>query len=212
METVEPAFQKSVKWRSCYNESPLSFNVTGYYVSIMSWPGNQSNIEQTEVTVGIWRAGSGHFQKHIWKLAAAFYDVSFAVDRNGTGSGVKVNVTPCFALPSLLLIGNVTFVVSSDNELKAFCFNCLLSKCVSVLDNGQSVVAVYQPANIVIPINLPEPWYSEEGLQILGELDHTLAKSKCMVGQIIGRVVALITFIASVTTALALAQELLRNS
>lgn len=34
----------------------------------------------------------------------------------------------------------------------------------------------------MIPVNLSEPWYSEKCLQILEELDHTLARSKHMVG------------------------------
>lgn len=60
----------------------------------------------------------------------------------------------------------------------------------------------------MIPVNLSEPWYSEKCLQILEELDHTLARSKHMVGPIIVGVVALMTLIASATTsALALSQE-----
>lgn len=45
------------------------------------------------MTVGIGRAGSGHFQRHIWKLTAALNDVMFVVAKNGTVSRVKVNVT-----------------------------------------------------------------------------------------------------------------------
>ena len=105
MEIMEPAFKKkSIKWRSCYNDLPLSFNVTHYPDSIMDWFGNQSNIGQKEMAVGIWKAGSGHFQRHIWKLAAALYDVMFSVDKNGTRAGIKVNVTSCTIPPKLLLI------------------------------------------------------------------------------------------------------------
>jgi hypothetical protein len=48
----------------------------------MDWSGNQSNIGQKEMTVGIWRAGSGHYKRHIWELAPALYDVTFIVDKN----------------------------------------------------------------------------------------------------------------------------------
>ena len=44
----------------------------------------------------------------------------FAEDKSGTGFGVKVNVTP----PNLLLIGNVTFVIGSDNEFNVSWFFC----------------------------------------------------------------------------------------
>jgi hypothetical protein len=56
----------------------------------------------------------------------------------------------------------------------------------------------------MIPIHLSEPWYSEKGSQILEELDHTLARSKHMVGLIMDSVVALITLNPS---ALVLVQE-----
>ena len=40
----------------------------------------------------------------------------------------------------------------------------------------------------MIPVNLSEHWYSEEGLQILEVLDHALGSSKHMVGLIIAGV------------------------
>ena len=75
-----------------------------------------------------------------------------------------------------------------------------MSNCVSVLYDGQSVMVVYQPSFVMFSINLSEPWYSEKGLQILGELDHSLSRSKHMVGLITVGVVALTTLIASATT------------
>ena len=99
------------------------------------------------------------------ELAAALCDVMFAVDKIGTGSRVTVNMTPCVTPPN----GNVTFVVHSDNEFSVSCFNCLLSNCVSVLYDGQSVMVVQQPAFTMISVNVSELWYSEKGLQILEE-------------------------------------------
>ena len=118
------------------------------------------------MTVGIWRTGSGHFQRHIWKLAAALYDVVFAMDKNGTCSGVIVNITSCITPPNLLLIGNVTFVIGSD-EIKVSYFYCLLSNCVSALYDGQSVLVVHQPVFIPIPVNLSEPCYSKKAYKYL---------------------------------------------
>ena len=86
----------------------------------------------------------------------SWFDI-FAVDKIGTDSAVKVNVTSCLTPPNLLLIGNVDFVTGSDNEFNVPCFNCLLSNCVSTLYGGQSVMVVYQPAFITIPVNLSEP-------------------------------------------------------
>ena len=68
-------------------------------------------------------------------------------------------------------------------------------------------MVVHQPAFTMIPVNSSEPWGSEKDSQILEELDHALARSKCMVELIIAAVVALITVTASATTtALASAQ------
>jgi hypothetical protein len=78
------------------------------------------------------------------------------VGKNGTGSGVKVNVTSDVTPPNLLLTGNVSCVVRSDNEFNDSCFNCLLYSYFSILDDGQSVMVVYQPPFIMIPVNLPE--------------------------------------------------------
>jgi hypothetical protein len=33
----------------------------------------------------IWKAGSGHFQRHIWKLVAVLCEVTSAVDKIGQG-------------------------------------------------------------------------------------------------------------------------------
>jgi hypothetical protein len=63
-------------------------------------------------------------------------------------------------------------------------------------------MVVHQPALNIIPINLSEPWYSEKGLQILGELDHSLSRSKHMVGLITAGVVALTTLVARATIVL----------
>jgi hypothetical protein len=101
------------------------------------------------MTVGIWRAGSGHFQRHIWKLASALYDVMFAVDKNGTSSEVKVNVTSCVTPLNLLLIDNATFVLALI--ISSIFLVCLLPNCVSALDDGLSVMVVHQPTFIMIP-------------------------------------------------------------
>ena len=82
-----------------------------------------------------------------------------------------------------------------------------MSHCGSALHDALSVMVVCQSVFIIILVNLSKPWYSEQGLQILEELDHTL------IGLIIASVVALITYITrSTTSALALAQEVQRAS
>ena len=76
IETVETDLEKLIERRS-YDFS-LSFNVTSYSDSIMDWSRNQSNTGKKEMTVFIWKAGSGHFKGHIWKLVAVLYEVTFS--------------------------------------------------------------------------------------------------------------------------------------
>lgn len=132
------------------------------------------------------------------------YDVLLAVDKNRTGLSIKVNVISYVTLPNLSLIRNVSIVVSSDDS----CFNFLLPDWFSVLDDGQSVLVVYQPDCIMISVHLPEIWHSEKCLQISKELDYSLERRRHIVKLIIVCVVALITHIVSATTSsLGLAHE-----
>ena len=88
------------------------------------------------------------------------------------------------------------------------CIDCILSNCVSVLKTGMSVMVVYQPAFVLLPVSITGPWYSEKDLQILQEVSQVLSRSKRIVGLIIAGIAALITLIASNTaSAIALTQE-----
>ena len=53
------------------------------------------------MTLGIWRTGSGYFQRHLLKLAVVLCDTMFTVDKNGSGSGVNGNVTFWVTLPNV---------------------------------------------------------------------------------------------------------------
>ena len=160
------------------------------------------------MTVFIWKAGSGHFQRHIWKLAAVLYDVMLAIDKIGTGSGFQTSVSACVKAPNLLLIGHVKITFVSSTVFNVSCIDCTLSNCVSVLKTGMSVMVVYQPAFVLLPVNITGPWYFEKSLQVLKEVSQALSRSKRVVGLIIAGIAALITLIASTTaSAIALTQE-----
>jgi hypothetical protein len=64
METVETDLEKLIKRRS-YNDSSLSFNVT--VILTQSWTGLKLNpiLRKKEMTVFIWKSGSGHFPRYI---------------------------------------------------------------------------------------------------------------------------------------------------
>jgi hypothetical protein len=42
------------------------------------------------------------------------------------------------------------------------CIGCALSNCVSVLKPGMSVMVVYQPGFVVLPVNITGPWLKKK--------------------------------------------------
>jgi hypothetical protein len=48
-----------------------------------------------------------------------------------------------------------------------------------------SVMVVYQPAFILLPVSMTGPWYSEKSLQILEEVSQALSRSKRVMGLMI---------------------------
>jgi hypothetical protein len=55
------------------------------------------------MTVFLWKAGSGHFPRHIWKLVAVLYEVTFVVDKIGQDLDLQINVSACIKALNLLL-------------------------------------------------------------------------------------------------------------
>jgi hypothetical protein len=59
------------------------------------------------MSIGLWQSDSGYFQLHIWKLAAALFEVMLEIEKIETGSGFRISVSECVKAPSLLLIGHI---------------------------------------------------------------------------------------------------------
>jgi hypothetical protein len=120
--------------------TPLfSFNVASYSDSITDLSRNQSNIGKKEMTVFIWKAGFGHCQRHIWKIAAVLYDDILTIDKIGIGSRLQTCVSACVKAPSHLLIGHVKITFASSMIFNVCYIDCTLSNCVSVLKSDMSV-------------------------------------------------------------------------
>jgi hypothetical protein len=60
-----------------------------------------------EKTVNFQRTGSVHYQKRIWKLKTAFYDVMFAVYKLEQDLDFIKIVSACVKAPNVLLTGHV---------------------------------------------------------------------------------------------------------
>lgn len=73
------------------------------------------------MSIGLWQSEAGHFQWHIWKLAAALYEVTLAIDKIGTASGFQTSVTACVKAPNLLLIGHVKITFFSSAIFNISC-------------------------------------------------------------------------------------------
>ena len=70
------------------------------------------------------------------------------------------------------------------------CIDCTLSNCVKALKPVMSVMVVYQPAFVLLPVSITGHWYSEKGLQVLEEVSQALSRSKRVVGLIIAGIAA----------------------
>ena len=106
--------------------------------------------------------------------------------------------------PDFLLIGHIKINFVSSTVFNVSCIDCTLSNCVSVLKPGMSVMVVYQPAFVLLPVNISGPCYSgkkkKKSLGVLEEVSKVLSRSKRAVGLIIAGIVALIALIASFDT------------
>ena len=76
-----------------------------------------------------------------------------AIDKIGIGYGFQTSVSACVKAPNLL-IGNVKITFVSSTVFNVSCIDCTLSNCVSVLKTGMSVMVVYQPAFVLLPVNI----------------------------------------------------------
>jgi hypothetical protein len=111
MEILETDLEKLTK-RS-YNDSSLSFNVTSYSESIMDWSRDQLNTGIKEITVFIWKSGSGHLQRHIWKLVAVLYETTFALDKIGQDLNFEQVLVHVFKLLAFLAFNREEYVQPS---------------------------------------------------------------------------------------------------
>ena len=66
--------------------------------------------------------------------------------------------------PNLLLVGHVKITFVSSTVFNVSCIACTLSNCVNVLKSGMSVMVVYQPVFVFLPVIITGPFYSEKNL------------------------------------------------
>ena len=156
METVKLAFNKSIKWSNCSNGPLLPFNVTGYPYSIMDWPEIIAVLDKRKWQWAFGRLVLDIFRDIIGNLKLPCM-IMFPVDKNGTGSEIKVSVISCITPPNLLIIGNVTFVIVSDNEFNISFEFVQLHYCAvwwSIFNHSISTCFYYDSCKPVWPLVL----------------------------------------------------------
>ena len=76
------------------------------------------------------------------------------------------------------------------------------------MPDGTSVMVLHQPSFVMLPVNVTGPWYCDRGLQVLKEINTALSRQKRFIGLLITGLVALVSLIATATTAaIALSQS-----
>jgi hypothetical protein len=76
--------------KKLFNDSSLSYDVASYLTQ--TWTGFEIN-PILEITVFQMKTITGHFQRDIRKLTTALHEVKFAVDKTGTGAGLRTSVS-----------------------------------------------------------------------------------------------------------------------
>ena len=122
----------------------LLFSLTWPIILTQSWTCIETNTI-LEITVFIWKIGSGHFQRHL-KIDHCLYKITSAVNKIGAGSKFQTSVSAYIKATNLLLIGHVKITFVSSTVFNVSCIDCTLSNYVSVLKLGMSVMVIYQPA------------------------------------------------------------------
>jgi hypothetical protein len=58
---VKQAFNKVISWREGFNQPPMWFNISNK-MRLIDWAGNQPNIGQKEMSIGLWQSEADHSQ------------------------------------------------------------------------------------------------------------------------------------------------------
>ncbi|XP_054570314.1 endogenous retrovirus group K member 13-1 Env polyprotein-like [Eptesicus fuscus] len=207
-------WEHSVPWERCYTNQAVAFPIQGTNSSIINWSVFNKTSWTQGLYEGLWSVAGGPIQLLLWKLAAALNTVTAVVtypssdkNKNWTASSWTVNVTACVPEPYALLVGKVN-ISHQSQTFNVTCVNCLLTNCIANVPWGEQVVVLHQPAFVIVPVNLSEPWYNDHSLQVWREVTSALSRPRRFIGLLIAGVTALITLIATAAAAAAaLTQE-----
>lgn len=161
-QSMKIAFKILVKQKSCYNDPSLSFNRTSSSDLIMGWYGNQSKTEQKKMSIGLWQSEAGNLQWHIQTLKLHWQQTI------GTVSIFQTNVSAYEKPPIPIGHVKITFLLSSVSNERGT--DCTLSNCICVLLSGISVMMVYHPAFLLLPVILTVTLNSDISLQTLEQV------------------------------------------
>lgn len=160
---------------------------------------------------GIWSRNNVTFQTMLWKAVAALDYVTVA-KKNVTwrhigeadaisvsGDAKNVTLPACVPDPFAFVGGNLSIMYIND-AFNISCNDCTLSNCVN--STYSSFLIVKQPSFVFVPVNVSGSWYEDTGLAVLHEAEkHLLVRGKRFVGMLVAGIAAVITLIATATTA-----------
>ncbi|XP_059534648.1 endogenous retrovirus group K member 113 Env polyprotein-like [Myotis daubentonii] len=206
-------FLKYPPWRHCRHELAVVHTPINNSFQLLDWsypnPLSSRSSFKARETPGGWveeilTTKRGGIQLEIFKLMAALGSISLHHDNLTVITGL----TACVPPPYRLLIGIIDIVLK-DNLYTISCTHCNLSNCVSRYNFDYEVVVLHQPSFVMLPVNISGPWYRDTGSQVLRELNELLSRPKRFIGMLIAGLVALVSLIATATTAaIALTQEI----
>ncbi|XP_021110985.1 uncharacterized protein LOC110348363 [Heterocephalus glaber] len=178
---------KTIPWKRCAADAPVRYNITGFDTYVLDWSESRDHastpmynspcpsppsFSEMVFSAGLWWSDKGYAQTYIWKLAAALDEVKAQPENSHHPKG---NVTACVMCSYVLLKGNVTIVKGND-YYNVTCINCQIRNCITRTEN--QVMVLQQPAFVMMPVNVMEAWYADQGLQVFEEINKALSRQK----------------------------------
>lgn len=159
--------EMGLMWRTCHS------NVTVCQGKLCDWANTDNDFCPQNLVTGLWTMDNITYQRDLWKMVAAMDYITVGKENvmvqpqrgviSGSGSSWNVSVSACVPEPYALLLGN--FSISLDNETgitSIACNNCSLTNCIN--GTTPSLLILYQPVFVLLPVNTTQEWYSDWGL------------------------------------------------
>lgn len=163
-------------WRRCTGIIPLKYNTTVTSQYILGWSGNQEDYSDSYLlsiaeswdpglSAGILYSSTKFPQTYVWKLAASTGKAAGQSSPSKPVCPLKGTLLAWFKMLYVLLVGEIK--VSMNGIVFDVSFpDCILTNCVSQVDDHTHVLVLKQPSFVTLPVHGNDPWIDDKNLQV----------------------------------------------